>query len=151
MGSPQLYVMSCVVLCVASANLSHHRVCVCCACVFLQSLCARTPLEHRRYLSQRRQVTRLKTEPYRFNLPGAEPPSPSPASPTPEQLFMRPISPDDGVGALPLSASQVQMKQNIAAINNRVTDVDGILFKIDYEPLGSKQRIKRSVCKLKTF
>lgn len=45
----------------------------------------------------------------------------------------------------------MEMKQNIAALNNRTTDVDGTLFRIDYEPLGSKQRMRRSVCKMKTF
>jgi hypothetical protein len=29
--------------------------------------------------------------------------------------------------------------------------VDGTLFKIDYEPVGSKSRQKRNVCKLRTF
>jgi len=100
-------------------------------------------------------VTRLQTPAYRFNPPGSEPESPSPAQ---AQAQSSPLTGERGRGspcdfgdALPLSSTQMEMKQNIAALNNRTTDVDGTLFRIDYEPLGSKQRMRRSVCKMKTF
>ncbi len=127
--------------------------------LLLQSLCSRTPLNDRMYLSKRRVITKLTTAPFQFKpVEGSPPPGTAMGTGTLGSTlgstgnFSVPSgSPDRNSRALPLSPAQVQMAQNIEAVQGRTSEVEGTLFRIDYEPLGSRQRQKRSVCKVKTF